>query len=198
MFNDVLRIVIFAYSNQSNMEKTTSPAKSGLQFAYLFGIIMILQFVIGYVLKIDPQTNKSYGIAINVLNNLILPVLFIYLACANFKHKLNNGFITFGQSLKIGVSLCVVAALIVAVFSAGFNLVFPEYIEEIMRKMRSMMLEQNPDLTSDQLDRTLSIMKKFSNPAIAIPATIAMFAFIGLIYSLIIGAIVKKESPTSF
>jgi hypothetical protein len=180
------------------MENTTSPAKSGLQYAYLFGIIMILQFVVGYVLKIDPQTNKGYGIAINVLNYFILPILFIYLACANYKFKINNGFISFGQSLKIGVSLCVVAALIVAVFSAGFNLIFPEYFDEIMRKMRSAMIEQNPNMTSDQVDTTLSFVKKFSNPAIAIPATVAMFAFIGLIYSLIIGAIVKKVPATSF
>jgi len=36
--------------------------------------------------------------------------------------------------------------------------------------------------------------KKFMNPVFSIPLTILMFAFIGLIYSLIIGAIVKKDA----
>jgi hypothetical protein len=179
------------------MENNTSPAKSGLQYACLFGIIMILQFVVGYVLKINPQTNKGYGITINILNFFILPILFIYLACVNYKFKINNGFVTFGQCLKIGVSLCVIAALIASIFSSGFLYIFPEYFEETMRITKSAMLQQNPDITSEQLEMGISFARKFSNPVIAIPSTVAIYAFIGLIYSLIIGAIVKKEPTTS-
>jgi hypothetical protein len=36
------------------------------------------------------------------------------------------------------------------------------------------------------------------NPIISIPFTIIMYAFIGLIYSLIIGAIIKKDSTQSY
>jgi hypothetical protein len=36
------------------------------------------------------------------------------------------------------------------------------------------------------------------NPAVAIPFTIAMYAFLGLIYSLIVGAVMKKENPQSY
>ena len=49
------------------MENTASPAKSGLVYGLLFGGIMVLEFVISYVMNIDPQTNKAYGIIINVL-----------------------------------------------------------------------------------------------------------------------------------
>ena len=93
------------------MDKTTSPAQSSLIYGLFFGSIMILEFVIGYVLNIDPQTNKGYGIGINVLNFLVLPLTFIYLGCSNFKMKLNLGFISFGECLKIGVTICVIAAL---------------------------------------------------------------------------------------
>jgi len=36
------------------------------------------------------------------------------------------------------------------------------------------------------------------SPIFAIPITIVMYAFIGLIYSLIVGAIVKKDPNQSF
>jgi hypothetical protein len=60
------------------------------------------------------------------------------------------------------------------------------------------MLKQNPSMTSDQLETGLSMMKKFMNPLIVFPVTIAMYSFFGLIYSLIIGAIVKNAKPQSF
>ena len=60
------------------------------------------------------------------------------------------------------------------------------------------MLTENPTMSDEQVEMGLTMIKKFMNPAIAIPFTIAMFAFLGLIYSLIIGAIMKKENPQSF
>jgi Protein of unknown function (DUF4199) len=149
-------------------------------------------------MNIDPQTNQGYGIIINVLNFLILPLILIYFGCNNYKMKLNSGFITFGQCLKIGVTICIIAGLISALFSTVFGMLFPEYFEEMYRKISKMMVEKNPQMTSEQLDMAISMMKKFSNPAIAIPFSIAIYAFIGLIYSLIVGAIVKKDPNQSF
>ncbi|WP_395064599.1 DUF4199 domain-containing protein [Flavobacterium sp.] len=180
------------------MENTTSPAKSGLLYGLLFGVIMILEFVIGYVMNIDPQTNQGYGITINVLNFFVLPSTFIYLGCNNYKMKLNSGFISFGECLRIGVTICIIAGLISALFSSVFGMIFPEYFEEMYRKVSKMMMEKNPQMTSEQLDMAVSMMKKFSNPVIAIPASIAIYAFIGLIYSLIIGAILKKDANQSY
>lgn len=183
---------------EEKISATKSASKSGLQFGFIFGLIMILEFVVGYVLNIDPQSNKVYGLIINLLNFLVLPLTFIYLACDNYKTKLNSGFISFSECLKIGVSVCVIAGLIYGLFSATFAYIFPEYFEEMFRKMRTIMAEENSKLTSEQIDMTISFSKKFMNPAISIPTTVVMYAFFGLIYSLIIGAIVKKDANQSF
>lgn len=180
------------------MENTTSPAKSGLLYGILFGAIMILEFVLGYVMDIDPTTNKGYGIAINVLNYIILPFAFIFLGCTNYKMKINSGFISFGNCLKIGVSICIIAGLSFAIFSAVFNMILPEYMEGIYRKVEIMMSQTNPEVTAEQAKMGIDMMKKFSSPAFAIPITLVMFAFIGLIHSLIVGAIVKKDPNQSF
>lgn len=180
------------------MENTASPAKSSLIYGLLFGVIMVLEFVIGYVMNIDPQTNKGYGITINVLNFLILPLSFIFLGCNNFKTNLNSGFVSFGECLKIGVTICVIAALISSVFMGVFGMIFPEYFEQMLSKMRIIMAEKSPQMTSEQIDMAISMTKKFMSPIFAIPITIVMYAFIGLIYSLIVGAIVKKDPNQSF
>jgi len=175
---------------------TPSVTKPALQFGILFGVLMILEFVVGYTMNIDPVSTPAYGTIINVLNYLVFPVLFIVMACNAYK-KANNGFIRFGQCLKIGVLLCVLAGLIYAIFFSIFTMIFPDFIPEMIEKVRSVTIQQKPDITEDQLEMSVSMMEKFMQPALMIPTTLAMFAFIGLIYSLIIGAIVKKDQPAS-
>lgn len=179
------------------MTEKISPAKSGLQLGILFGVIMVLEFVIMYVIGMKSLIGSPVGMIVNLLNFIGLPILFIYLGCKNYKN-LNNGFVTFGECLKVGVSMMVVAALIYAAFNVIFNLIFPEFLDEMISIIRSEIIKKTPEITSKQLEMGLSFQRKFMNPMIAFPATIAMYAFFGLLYSLIIGAIVKNEKPQSF
>ena len=179
------------------MEQKVSPSKSALQYGALFGVLMILEFVIVYVMDVDPITNPTTGIIINIVNYLVFPVSIISIGCVNYKKNLNNGFVTFVECLKIGVTICLIAGLIYGVFSAVFNMIFPEFVEDIMKKTRQVMLQQNPNMSSEQAEMAISMTKKFMNPAIVIPATVAMFSFMGFIFSLIIGAFVKNENPHS-
>ncbi len=178
------------------MEQKTSAGKVILQFGALFGIVMVLEFVIGYVLNIDAQTNKTYGLVINVLNFLVLPFVFCLLGANTFK-KSNNGFISIGESLKIGVGIGAFASLIYGIFFAIFMNLFPEYIEEMFQKVQSITIQQNPNMSASQIETMVSLMKKMMNPAISIPLGVLMNSFIALIHSLVVGLIVKKE-PASF
>jgi uncharacterized protein YneF (UPF0154 family) len=90
-----------------------------------------------------------------------------------------------------------VAGLLYALFSVVFNLIFPEFMEEVLRKTQQVLLKQNPNMTTEQVEMTISMSKKFMQPALSVPVTVAMFAFIGLISSLIIGLFVKKDVPQS-
>jgi len=179
------------------MEKKISPAKSGLIFGVLFGVIMVLEFVIMYIIGMKSLVGTSAGMIVNVANYLILPFLFIYLGCNNYKKNINNGFISFGECLKTGVSITFVAALIFAIFSVIFNLIFPEFIAEMLSISKSEMIKTTPNITSEQLELGLNMIKKFMNPLIVFPVTLAMYSFFGLIYSLIVGVIVKNENPQS-
>ncbi len=180
------------------MEKITTitPAKAAMPFGLLFGLIMTVEFIAGYVLGFDPMTNKTAGYIMNIFNYVAFPIMFITLACKSYKQQ-HAGFISFGQCIKIGLVICVIAGLIVALFSVVFNMIFPEYMQEILNKSREAMLTQNPEMTEDQVEMAMSMTEKFMQPWIMVPFTIVMFAFVGLIWSLIIGAFVKKDKPVS-
>lgn len=178
------------------MENKISPSKSAINYAIAFGIIMILQFVIMYSFNINAQANPTVGIIINVLNYLILPFTFIYLASNDFKKNQNNGFISFGQTIKIGLTLCALAAVIYGVFYFIFDLIFPEFKNELVEQISEVTVKQNPNMTAEQLKMSLKFVETFVKPYVAVPFSIVMYSVIGLIHSLIIGAIVKKDKPT--
>jgi hypothetical protein len=180
------------------MENKVSPSKSGILYGILFGIIMVLEFVIMYVIGMKSLINTSVGVIVNIANYLVLPILFIYLGCTNYKKNINNGFISLNECLKTGISITFIAALIYAVFNVIFNFIFPEFIDEMIAITKQGMLEKSPTMTSEQIEQGLSIVKKFMNPLIVLPVTLAMYSFFGLIYSLIVGAIVKNEKKQSF
>jgi len=87
--------------------------------------------------------------------------------------------------------------LIYAIFSVIFNLIFPEFIAEMLSISKSEMIKTTPNITSEQLELGLNMIEKFMNPLIVFPVTLAMYSFFGLIYSLIVGVIVKNENPQS-
>ena len=179
------------------MEKSVSPGKSGLLYGVLFGVIMVLEFVIMYIIGMRSLVGTSAGVIVNIANYLILPLIFISLGCINYKKNLNNGFISFGESLKIGVSITFIAGLVYGLFNIAFNFIFPEFINEMISISKNEMIRQTPNITSKDMEMGLTMMKKFMNPFIVFPVTLAMYSFIGLIYSLIVGAIIKNENPQS-
>jgi hypothetical protein len=175
--------------------KNVSPAKSAVTYGVVFGAIMILELIIMYILKPDPIENGWAGTIMQVCNFLIFPILFITLACNNYKNNINGGFISFGQCLKIGVSVMVLAAVIYSIFYVIFTLIFPDFLIDAAEQVRRVTIEQNPNMTEEQLEMTTSMTSKFMQPMLAVPLSIIMNAFVGLIMSLIVGAIVKRDNP---
>lgn len=180
------------------MENKTTIAKSATQYGLLLGVITIFEFVIGYILNIDPQTNKTFGIVMNIANLLILPFIFTYIACNHYKNKINEGFISFGQCLKTGVTIGLISSVVYGIFYFVFTLIFPEFVPELIEKIISITIKERPSITKEELDMSLSIMQKMMNPYVTIPLSIVMNCFIYLIHSLIVGAIVKKDANQSF
>lgn len=179
------------------MENSVSPAKSGLVYGVLFGVVMVLEFVIMYIIGMRSLVGTSAGVIVNIANYLVLPLLFIFLGCTNYKKNLNNGFISFGECLKTGVSITFIAALIYGIFNIIFNYIFPEFINEMISISKDEMLKQTPNISSKDMEVGIAMMKKFMNPLIVLPVTLAMYSFFGLIYSMIVGAIVKNDNPQS-
>ncbi|MGK4567397.1 hypothetical protein [Flavobacterium sp. 3HN19-14] len=76
------------------MEQTAKSSKSYLQFGVILGILLILCFVVMYVLNINVAENRIAGTISSGLSNLVLPIIFIVLACNAYKKKTTAFYLT--------------------------------------------------------------------------------------------------------
>jgi len=179
------------------LEKKPSLAKSTLPFGIAFGIIMIIELALSLIMDFDAVNNSGIGVSMSLFNYLVLPVIFISLACNNYKNKINGGYISFIECIKAGVSVCVVAGLLFSVASSLIYAVSPEIKTDILEKSK-VALAKTPGMTSELMQQSLTMSEVFMRPYILIPITVIIYAFVGLIISLIVGAIVRKENPGAF
>ncbi len=185
---------IFAYPiNETNiMETLNKTNKFAKQNGLLFGILLVLEFVIMYFAGLDPIDNPSIGTVANLLNYLIFPITLIALAATQTR-SFQGGVLSFGQAVKTGVIISLIGSAIYGVFYIIFNLIFPEFTPDLISKMEEQMLNQNPEMTQEQVDMTIGITKTFLSPWIAAPFGVLIYVIVGTIESLVIGAIVKRE-----
>jgi len=174
------------------MVQPQSLIRASLPYGFLFGSIMMLELVLSYLFQIDVETNKSYGLIINLLNYLILPFCLVYITVTTFIRQSETTRMALRSVVKMGVVLCMVAALISGLFNGLFDYLIPNYFDEVYQKMGRLMRRQNPQMTQEQVDMALGMIKKMRNPLIAVPIGILMFSILGLFHGFIVGLIVKK------
>ncbi len=90
----------------------------------------------------------------------------IIIGMMQFK-KANNGFMSFGQALKVGVGICLIAVLLVLYFNQIMaNVIDPDMMTKAMEYQRNQLLEGTA-LSPDQIDAQIEMGQKFSTPAYA-------------------------------
>ncbi len=173
------------------MENTTSisPAKIGVNYGLLLGIILILISVIMYA------TGMAYeGKQWPMYTYYVIFPITIFFGIKNFKSE-NNNFLSLSEAFKIGVLAGVISGILYLLYNLVFNyIIAPEFSEQMLDVAKTEMIEGG-QLTDEQIEMSMGWVKWMSNPLLGGAIWIAMSAFFGLIYSLIIGLIMKNKSP---
>ncbi len=168
----------------------TEAKKFVLNYGVLLGILAVLMGVITYVMNL----HLNPGVVFNIIGFLVI-VVVIALAIKAFKQE-NNGFLRLGEAIKVGVGVALIGGIISALWMfLLINFIEPDYMVQMEEFQREMMVEQNPNMTEDQLEQSMEFVTKFNSPIISMAVVLITYMFLGLIISLIIGLIMKKENP---
>ena len=173
------------------MENQTPSIKTTIiNYALILSAISIAFNLMLYFLDMHYQQSQMTGIVGIVIMIGVLIYSFID------HKKLNEGYLSLSEALKIGLGISALAGLI----GVAYTFVLTEFLDpNMMEKALDFQLEKiridNPEMTQDQLDGIRSMQEKFSGPLIRSAFQIIGSLFIGFIISLIGGLIVKKSRP---
>ncbi len=160
-----------------------------LNYGLILGIISILISVVMYVMNLYIEKSWIGG----VLSFIAMIIIIVY--GINEYKKSNGGFLSLGQALKIGVGIALIAGILGTIYQLIFmNVIEPDFMEKMQQMQYDQMIENNPNMTQEQIDMAMEMGRKFSSPWITSAISIVASLFFGLIISLIAGLIMKKEN----
>ena len=89
-----------------------------------------------------------------------------------------------------------IAGIVGSIFSYLFvTVIEPDFAVNMLEATREKMIEQNPEMTEEQMTVTLDITEKMMSPGILVAFGIIASLFFGFIISLIAGLVMKQNRP---
>ncbi len=160
-----------------------------LNYGLILGVVSILISVVMYVTNSLVEQNWIASIL-----GIVVMIVAITYGINEYK-KSNGGFLTLGEAIKIGVGVALIAGIIGAIYQFIFmTYIEPDFLEKMMQVQFDNMIEQNPDMSEEQIEMSMEMGRKFSSPWITTAFQIVGNLFFGLIISVIAGLALKKEN----
>ena len=131
--------------------------------------------------------------------SLISAALFIGLIVFGTKKfkEANGGFMSWGQGVKVGVGIAVLAGLIITIYQYVFmNFIEPEYMAQMMEIQNQGFIDGG--MTEEQIEAANKMGESFRSPFMVAAMGIIMYAIGGFIVSAITSAIMKKSEEEQY
>ena len=173
------------------MENQVSSKSIIINQGLYLGIVSILINLVVYALGNHLQPHWSVSVIF-----FVVLTGFIVMGMKQFKSS-NGGFMSWGEAVKIGVGLTMISAVIVTIY----NQIFMNFIEpDLMQQMSALQEQQWIDagFSSDQIESSKEMMKKFQGPVISSAVGLVASAFFGFIVSAIAGAVMKESAEEQY
>ncbi len=170
--------------------QTASVKKIALPYGLLLALTTIVISVIVYVLGMtyDQPWWQS-------LLNFLAMIGFIVYGIKAYKND-NENYLALRDALKTGLAIALVAGLIGSIFSWLFvTVIEPEFAVNMLEATRVKMINDNPNMTQEQMDMALGMTEKMMSPGILVAFSVIASLFMGFIISLISGLIMKNNRP---
>ena len=165
--------------------------KFGMNYGAVLGLILILIALLSWVLGVDEQESMVPSI----INNIVI-IGFLYYSILQFRDKMNNGFISYSESLKLGTTVAFFSSVIMAFYTFIYiSYLNPDMLANIMYMTEQAVLESNPEISEEELELALEMTNNFTQPHWLMIMGVLSGTFMGFFYSAIISFFVKNNDP---
>lgn len=172
------------------MNDKPSTARVALKWGLILGVAQIIFSIIIFVS--DNFGNTALGSIAYVLI-----IIGIVLAMREYR-TLNGGYMTYGEGLSTGTLTAAISGLLSSLFSVFYMTVIDTGImERVLEKSREQM-EAQGNLSDEQIEQAIEVTQKFQSPGILFAFGVLGAAFVGLLFSLIIAAFMRRNKANPF
>lgn len=170
-----------------NQTNATSSKQIMLNYGLILGFVSILINVTNYAIGDIYKPNWSVQVI-----GILVTIVFIIMGLKK-KKEANNGYLKIGESLKTGLGIILVGSVLGLAYTYVFmNFIEPDFMNNVMELQQQAMLENNPNLSDEQIEARLEMSKKFSGFGVIAIAGLIWALFLGFVISLIGGLVMKK------
>jgi hypothetical protein len=175
------------------METTTAPSTTriALKYGLYAGLASIIYSAILNITGLAFNQTVGY---LSIPVGIIISVLAIVYACKEFREG-NGGALSLGQAIGIGTLLSVVSGFLSGLFTTIYvKIIDTSYAEKLIDNSRRQLEEQG-NMSDEQIDQAIEISRPITEGMLNFSFITGpiMGAIFGVILSLIIGAIMKKD-----
>ncbi|MBK6977859.1 MAG: DUF4199 domain-containing protein [Cytophagaceae bacterium] len=168
------------------MEKVSS-ARIALKWGLIYGIVSIVVALVSY------NTDLWKNWIVSLLVTVILFFGVMYFSLSEYK-SLNGGFMTFGQGFGLGMLTIFTGGLISIIFDFSYK----KYIDPNLIDMQLEMTREQYEsmgMSEEQIEMALEKAQSYMSSGMAVLFGMISILVIGLIVSLIMSAVLKKDKP---
>tara|TARA_R110001592_G_C12850177_1_gene721785 strand:- start:32 stop:550 length:519 start_codon:yes stop_codon:yes gene_type:complete len=172
------------------MENQASSKSIILNYGLYTGVLSILIAVILYAFG----KSANPGLIMAIVS-FVAPSILLVLGIKKFKEA-NNGFMSWGQGVKVGVGIALVWGLLALSFQFLLeNVIDPGLIEQKIQVTKTAL--ENWGMNQDLIDQQIEKQRN-QNPLLASALGLIFFAIIGFVVSAIAAAIMKQSEEEQY
>ncbi|MFL9839117.1 DUF4199 domain-containing protein [Flavobacterium sp. ST-75] len=161
-----------------------------------YGLIGGVISTIGYIITILTGHENMTNAMIIGFASMFIAFSLIFVAIKSYRDKQTGGVISFGSAFKMGVLMSLITSSIyVIVWLIALYNFFPDFAQQYGDKIVEQMREAGK--TAEQINAQIAenaiLVENYKNPIMVILYTYMEILPIGLLFSLLAAAILKKK-----
>ncbi len=159
-----------------------------------FGLINAgLGILFAMILYVTGLNRNAHANLIQMIG-FVFPIYCIAMAAKEVRQTNNNGFISFGETFRLGFAITAIGALVGAAYHFVYlKFIDPTYIDFQMNQQLEKLQESG--LSEEMIDNQIQMTAKFMTPISQFGFGLVFGILFGVLLSLIMAAIVKKPNP---
>ncbi|MEH6679372.1 MAG: DUF4199 domain-containing protein [Sediminicola sp.] len=160
------------------------------KFALNYGLILGALGIVFSLMLFSLDMHYQGGMVV-IGTSIVMFLAIIVWALLQFR-KANNGLMSFGQGLKIGVGISLVAGIIGTIMNQVMeHVIDPDMVVKAMDYQKAMMLEKG--MTAEAINNQMKMAEPFQTPLMKILFGLLFSIIFGFLLTLIPALVLKKK-----